>query len=171
MAVLAHWWVLLLRWWHSHQTIALSIAGVSLAVLAAAVAAWGRHHKRRRYGCDVARQAVECMKAAIDAGVHFAGYGAFSADHSPARDAVHTAADQVTDKELRRLLEAVVRAHDHAKGAVQLAQPFDPEWQLRAPVHIAAAEIDPASPHRQLKALLGEALERIHFLERKAAAY
>lgn len=171
MAVLAHWWALLLRWWHSHEMIALSIAGVSLAVLVATVAAWGRHRKRRRYGCDVARQAVERMKAAIDAGVHFAGYGAFSADHSPARDAVDTAAGQVTDKELRRLLAALVAAYDHAKGAAQPAQFFDPEWQLRAPFRIAAIEIDPASPHHQLKALPGETLERIHFLELKAAAY
>jgi hypothetical protein len=64
-----------------------------------------------------------------------------------------------------------VAAYDHAKAIAQPAQPFDPEWRLRAPFRIAAVEIDPASPHHRLKALSGEALERIHFLERKAAAY
>lgn len=153
------------------MTIVLSIVGVSLAVIAAGVAAWGRHRKRRRHGCDVARDAVDRMQAAIDAGVHFAGYGAFSADHSPARNGVVTAAGQVVDKKLRHLLEALVMAYDTTKAAALPARPFDADWNSRAPFHIAAVEIDPSSPHHQLKALLDETLERINSLERKAAAY
>jgi hypothetical protein len=153
------------------MTITLSLAGVSLAVLVAAIAAWGRHRKRQRHGCGVARQAVERMQAAINSGVRFAGYGAFSAEHSSARDDVISAARQVVDKKLRRLLEALVTAYDHTEAAALPVQSSDPERQLRAPLRAVAADFDSTAPHHRLKALPGETLERIHFLERKSAAY
>lgn len=114
---------------------------------------------------------LEQVWGQVDAGVHFADCGAFPLITPLLVAPWSLPPGQVADKKLRRLPEDLVAAYDHAKTAAQPAQPLDPEWQLRAPFRVAAAEIDPASPHHRLNALPGEALERIHFLERKAAAY